>query len=150
MALFFSPSKTGLLGPKPDMFSQLGKGEEWMPEDSLGGFCLGKHPACGRHWATQHVHWACGLRNQYLFPSRSPKCFVGHICPRVRLALLSCGSFASLDRPFCEFSSFSVWHRWAALCHALCCVSCCSLSTRACSLCSDSSSEEGEHWVTHS
>ncbi|XDA76178.1 hypothetical protein R6Z07F_006322 [Ovis aries] len=30
----------GLLGPKPDMFSQLGKGEEWMPEDSLGGFCL--------------------------------------------------------------------------------------------------------------
>lgn len=47
---FFPPSKTGLLGPKPDMFSQLGKGEEWMPEDSLGGFCLGKHPACGRHW----------------------------------------------------------------------------------------------------
>lgn len=43
-----------------------------------------------------------------------------HVCPRVRLALLSCGSFASLDRPFCEFSSFSVWHRWAALCHALC------------------------------
>lgn len=81
MALFFSPSKTGLLGPKPDMFSQLGKGEEWMPEDSLGGFCLGKHPACGRHWATQHVHWACGLRNQYLFPSRPPKCFVATFVP---------------------------------------------------------------------
>ncbi|XP_023363485.1 zinc finger protein 454 isoform X2 [Otolemur garnettii] len=30
----------GLLGPKPDMFSQMGKGEEWMPEDALEGFCL--------------------------------------------------------------------------------------------------------------
>ncbi|XP_070317104.1 zinc finger protein 454 isoform X5 [Odocoileus virginianus] len=35
----------GLLGPKPDMFSQLGKGEAWMPEDSLGGFCLVSLPS---------------------------------------------------------------------------------------------------------
>ncbi|XP_070317099.1 zinc finger protein 454 isoform X4 [Odocoileus virginianus] len=41
----------GLLGPKPDMFSQLGKGEAWMPEDSLGGFCLGL-PHC------QLIHFA--------------------------------------------------------------------------------------------
>nr|XP_054343642.1 zinc finger protein 454 isoform X11 [Pongo pygmaeus] len=31
----------GLLGPKPDMFSQLEKREVWMPEDTPGGFCLG-------------------------------------------------------------------------------------------------------------
>ncbi|KAI5279298.1 hypothetical protein MUG91_G125n32 [Manis pentadactyla] len=37
----------GFLGPKPDMFSQLGKGEEWMPEDTWGGFCL--------DWMTTHV-----------------------------------------------------------------------------------------------
>ncbi|KAL0608257.1 Zinc finger protein 454 [Plecturocebus cupreus] len=30
----------GLLGPKPDIFSQLEKREEWMPEDPSGGFCL--------------------------------------------------------------------------------------------------------------
>ncbi|XP_062941699.1 zinc finger protein 454-like isoform X2 [Cynocephalus volans] len=30
----------GLLGPKPDTFSQLGQGEKWMPEDASGGFCL--------------------------------------------------------------------------------------------------------------
>ncbi|KAL4683965.1 hypothetical protein H8959_021659 [Pygathrix nigripes] len=30
----------GLLGPKPDMFSQLEKREVWMPEDTPGGFCL--------------------------------------------------------------------------------------------------------------
>ncbi|KAB1260067.1 Zinc finger protein 454 [Camelus dromedarius] len=30
----------GLLGPKPDTLSQLGRGEEWTLEDSLGGFCL--------------------------------------------------------------------------------------------------------------
>ncbi|KAL2778340.1 zinc finger protein 454 isoform 2, partial [Daubentonia madagascariensis] len=30
----------GLLGPKPNMFFQLGKGEEWMPEDASGDFCL--------------------------------------------------------------------------------------------------------------
>ncbi|EPQ10456.1 Zinc finger protein 454 [Myotis brandtii] len=32
----------GLLGPKPDLFAQLGKGEEWTPEDTSRGFCLGK------------------------------------------------------------------------------------------------------------
>ncbi|XP_023599132.1 zinc finger protein 454 isoform X3 [Myotis lucifugus] len=31
----------GLLGPKPDLFAQLGKGEEWTPEDTSRGFCLG-------------------------------------------------------------------------------------------------------------
>ncbi|XP_054573145.1 zinc finger protein 454 isoform X2 [Eptesicus fuscus] len=30
----------GLLGPKPDLFAQLGKGEEWTPEDASRGFCL--------------------------------------------------------------------------------------------------------------
>ncbi|XP_016809897.1 zinc finger protein 454 isoform X2 [Pan troglodytes] len=30
----------GLLGPKPDTFSQLEKREAWMPEDTPGGFCL--------------------------------------------------------------------------------------------------------------
>lgn len=39
---FFPPLKTGLLGPKPDLFAQLGKGEEWTPEDASRGFCLGK------------------------------------------------------------------------------------------------------------
>ncbi|KAJ8787389.1 hypothetical protein J1605_023049 [Eschrichtius robustus] len=39
----------GLLGPKPDTFSQLGKGEEWMPEDSLGGFCLASDRAVSAH-----------------------------------------------------------------------------------------------------
>ncbi|KAG5208442.1 hypothetical protein JEQ12_016007 [Ovis aries] len=44
------PVNRGLLGPKPDMFSQLGKGEEWMPEDSLGGFCLDGQ-LCAMHCA---------------------------------------------------------------------------------------------------
>lgn len=53
----------GLLGPKPDMFSHLGKGEEWMPEDTWGGFCLGKKPACGKRW---DLYQACGLRNNII------------------------------------------------------------------------------------
>ncbi|XP_044118628.1 zinc finger protein 454 [Neovison vison] len=30
----------GLLGPQSDVFSQLGKGEEWMLEDTSGSFWL--------------------------------------------------------------------------------------------------------------
>ncbi|XP_058403623.1 zinc finger protein 454 isoform X4 [Diceros bicornis minor] len=41
----------GLLGPEPDMFSQLGKGEEWMPEDTLRGLCLGLQ-------FTQKIHYS--------------------------------------------------------------------------------------------
>uniref|UniRef100_A0A8C2VID2 Zinc finger protein 454 n=1 Tax=Chinchilla lanigera TaxID=34839 RepID=A0A8C2VID2_CHILA len=33
-------SLAGLLGPKADTFSQLGKGEEWMPVATPGAFCL--------------------------------------------------------------------------------------------------------------
>lgn len=70
--------------------------------------------------ATQHVHRACGLRNQYLFPSHSPKCFVATFVPMCIWHSSLVAVCASPDRPFCEFSSFSVWHRWAALCQALC------------------------------
>eukprot|EP00069_Balaena_mysticetus_P022523 bmy_03339T0 len=47
-------STEGLLGPKPDTFSQLGKREEWMPEDSLGGFCL-VWPSAATDWMTTPV-----------------------------------------------------------------------------------------------
>ena len=74
--------------------------------------------------ATQHVHRACGLRHEHLFPSHSPKCFVATFVPLCIWHSFLVAACASLDRPFCGFSPLSVWHRWAALCHARCLLAC--------------------------
>lgn len=129
------------------MFSQLGKGEEWMPEDSLGGFCLGKHPACGRHWGrlsmcTGPVDWETGIFSLHihlnaLLPRLSP-CAFG--TPFLWQFCLSGPSFLWVFFFLCLAQMGRSVPRTVL-------ASCWSLSTRACSLCSASSSEEGEHWV---
>ncbi|KAF5920592.1 hypothetical protein HPG69_012073, partial [Diceros bicornis minor] len=89
----------GLLGPEPDMFSQLGKGEEWMPEDTLRGLCLGKNPACGRHWEELHKCTRPWTEKRASFPFLLTSIPCCHICPCVHVALLSCGSLC-LPGPF--------------------------------------------------
>ena len=133
------------------MFSQLGKREEWMPEDSLGGFCLGKHPACGRHWerlsmCTGPVDWETSIFSLHihlnaLLPHLSP-CAFGTPFLWQFVPLRTVLSVSFLLSLFGTDGQLFTTH--------CACVSWCSLSTWACSLCSDSSSEEGEHWVTHS
>lgn len=141
--IFFPPSKTGLLGPKPDMFSQLGKGEEWMPEDSLGGFCLGKHAACGRHWeehstCARPVDWETSIFSLHvhlntLLPYLSPRAcgtpFLWQFVPpwilRPMIFLLSLfGIDGQLPTVLVCPVPFSIW---------------------PCSLCSHFSSEEEQH-----
>ena len=141
---FFFPSKTGLLGPKPDTFSQLGKGEEWMPEDSLGGFCLGKHPACGRHWeehrtCARPVDWETSIFSLHvhlntLLPHLSPRAcgtpfFWQFVPPWILLPMIFLLSLFGVDGQLptvlaCPVVPFSIW---------------------PCSLCSHFSSEEEQH-----
>lgn len=81
----FPPSQTGLLGSQPDVFSQLGKGEDWMLEDASGGLCLGKSPACGRHREGLHKYSRPVDCETTSFPFSFTAVSDGHTGPRVHV-----------------------------------------------------------------
>lgn len=89
----------GLLGPKPDMFAQLGKGEEWMLEDASGGFCLGKNPAGERHQEKLSKCIRSVDREVSIFPLCSPQDLVTILIPTYMWCSFLVAVCACLDPP---------------------------------------------------